>query len=190
MSDYTAPIRDMQFVIKELAGLDAVSAMPQFAEVNAELADAVLEEAGKFAAEVLAPLNTVGDTTGSKWKDGRVTTPPGFRAAYQKFVDGGWNGLSGPPEFGGQGLPHLVAMPVQEMWNSANMAFCLCPMLTSGVQEALKLHGSPEQQSRYLHKLTWGEGTGTMTLTEPQAGSDLSAVRTRAVPEGDHYRVS
>jgi alkylation response protein AidB-like acyl-CoA dehydrogenase len=118
-----------------------------------------------------------------------VTTPPGFKEAYRQFIAGGWNGLSGEAAYGGQGLPHVVSMPVQEMWNSANMAFCLCPMLTSGVLEAMKLKGPPGQKEKFLHKLTAGEWTGTMNLTEPQAGSDLSAVRTRAVPEGDHYRL-
>ncbi len=189
MSTYSAPLKDMQFAIKELAGLSEVSALPGCEEVNAELVDAVLGEAAKFAQEVLDPLNREGDKQGSKLADGRVTTPKGFKEAYWQFTEAGWNGLSGQPEYGGQGLPHVVAMPVQEMWNSANMSFCLAPMLTSGVLEALKTHGTAEQQRLYLQKLTSGEWTGTMNLTEPQAGSDLSAVRTRAVREGDHYRI-
>ena len=189
MSTYTAPLQDMQFVIKELVGLADITAMPDCAEVTDDLVDAVLEEAGKFAAGVLDPLNRSGDQQGAKLADFKVTTAPGFKEAYRQFIDAGWNGLGGEPEFGGQGLPHVVAMPVQEMWNSANMAFCLCPMLTSGVLSALKFKGSPEQKKTYLHKLTAGEWSGTMNLTEPQAGSDLSAVRTRAVPEGDHYRI-
>ena len=189
MSTYSAPLKDMQFAIKELAGLSEVSALPGCEEVNAELVDAVLGEAAKFAQEVLDPLNREGDKQGSKLADGRVTTPKGFMEAYRQFTEAGWNGLSGQPEYGGQGLPHVVAMPVQEMWNSANMSFCLAPMLTSGVLEALKTHGTAEQQRLYLQKLTSGEWTGTMNLTEPQAGSDLSAVRTRAVREGDHYRI-
>ncbi len=189
MSTYAAPIKDMQFVIKELVGLDDITAMPDCAEVTGDVVDAVLEEAAKFAAEVLDPLNRSGDKQGARLVDGKVTTPQGFKDAYQQFVAGGWNGLSGQTELGGQGLPHVVAMPVQEMWNSANMAFCLCPMLTSGVLEALKLRGTPEQQKTYGAKLTAGAWSGTMNLTEPQAGSDLSAVRTRAVPEGDHYRI-
>jgi alkylation response protein AidB-like acyl-CoA dehydrogenase len=187
MSTYTAPLQDMQFVIKDLVGLADITAMPDCAEVTEDLVDAVLDEAGKFAAGVLDPLNRTGDKQGAKLADSKVTSSPGFKEAYRQFIEGGWNGLSGQTEFGGQGLPHVVAMPVQEMWNSANMAFCLCPMLTSGVLEALKLKGTPEQKEKYLHKLTAGEWTGTMNLTEPQAGSDLSAVRTRAVPEGDHY---
>jgi len=189
MSTYAAPLKDMQFVIKELVGLEDITAMPDCAEVTGDVVDAVLEGAGKFAAEVLDPLNREGDKQGSKLLDGKVTAPQGFKEAYRQFITGGWNGLSGQTEFGGQGLPHVVAMPVQEMWNSANMAFCLCPMLTSGVLEALKLRGSPAQQQMYVPKLTSGAWCGTMNLTEPQAGSDLSAVRTRAVPEGDHYRI-
>jgi len=189
MSTYAAPVKDMQFVIKELVGLDQISAMPECAEVNAELVDAVLAEASKFAAAVLDPLNRGGDREGVRLVDGKVVVPQGFSEAYRQFVAGGWNGFSGETAFGGQGLPHVVAMPVQEMWNSANMAFCLCPMLTSGVLEALRLRGSAAQQKLFLPKLTSGEWCGTMNLTEPQAGSDLSAVRTRAVPEGDHYRI-
>lgn len=189
MSTYIAPLQDMQFVIKDLVGLADITAMPDCAEVTDDLVDAVLDEAGKFASGVLDPLNRVGDIDGAKLADSKVTSSPGFKEAYRQFVEGGWNGLSGQTEFGGQGLPHVVAMPVQEMWNSSNMAFCLCPMLTSGVLEALKLKGSDAQKEKYLHKLTSGEWTGTMNLTEPQAGSDLSAVRTRAVPEGDHFRI-
>ena len=189
MSTYTAPLQDMQFVIKELVGLADITAMPDCAEVTGDLVDAVLDEAAKFATGVLDPLNHTGDKTGARFADGSVTTPPGFKEAYRQFIAGGWNGLSGEAAYGGQGLPHVVSMPVQEMWNSANMAFCLCPMLTSGVLEALKLKGTPGQKEKFLHKLTAGEWTGTMNLTEPQAGSDLSAVRTRAVPEDDHYRL-
>jgi len=189
MSTYQPPLRDMRFVIHELVGLEGVTAAPQFADVTPDLVDQVLEEAGKFASGVLDPLNRSGDQQGAQWKDGAVTAPAGFQDAYRQFTDGGWNSLTGLPEYGGQGLPHLVAMAVEEMWNSANMAFCLAPMLTSGVLEALKLVGSDSQKALYLPKLTSGEWSGTMNLTEPQAGSDLSAVRTRAVPEGDHYRL-
>jgi alkylation response protein AidB-like acyl-CoA dehydrogenase len=189
MSTYTAPLKDMSFAIRELAGLAEVSALPGFSEVNAELVDAVLGEAGKFAHEVLDPLNREGDKQGAQLADGKVTAPKGFKEAYRKFIEAGWNGLGGEPEYGGQGLPHLIATPVQEIWKSANMALCLCPMLTSGVLEALKAHASPEQLKTYAGKLTAGVWTGTMNLTEPQAGSDLSAVRTRAEREGDHYRI-
>jgi 3-(methylsulfanyl)propanoyl-CoA dehydrogenase len=189
MSTYVAPLKDMQFAIKELAGLEEVSALPDCAEVNAELVDAVLGEAAKFGQEVLDPLNREGDKEGSKLVDGKVTAPKGFKEAYRKFIEAGWNGLAGLPEYGGQGLPHIVATPVQEIWKSTNMALCLAPMLTAGVLEALKAHASPEQRKTWVPKLTSGEWTGTMNLTEPQAGSDLSAVRTRAVREGDHYRI-
>ena len=146
MSTYAAPLQDMQFVIKELVGLADITAMPDCAEVTSDVVDAILEEAGKFAAEVLDPLNRSGDKQGAQLVDGKVTPPQGFTEAYRQFTAAGWNGLSGQTEFGGQGLPHVVAMPVQEMWNSANMAFCLCPMLNSGVLEALTLRGTPEQQ--------------------------------------------
>ncbi len=189
MSTYTAPLKDMQFALRELAGLSEVSALPGHGEVNAELADAVLGEAAKFAQEVLDPLSREGDQQGAQLADGRVTAPKGFKEAYRKFAEAGWNGIGGQPEYGGQGLPHVIAIPVQEIWKSANMALCLAPMLTSGVLEALKAHSSPEQKKIYMPRLTSGEWTGTMNLTEPQAGSDLSAVRTRAVPEGDHYRI-
>jgi len=189
VSTYAAPLKDMRFAIRELAGLSEVSALPGFGEVNAELADAVLAEAGKFAQEVLDPLNRDGDKQGARLADGKVIPPKGFKEAYRKFIEAGWNGLGGQPEYGGQGLPHLVATPVQEIWKSGNMALCLAPMLTSGVFEALRHHGSPQQQKTYLPKLTSGEWTGTMNLTEPQAGSDLSAVSTRAEREGDHYRI-
>jgi 3-(methylsulfanyl)propanoyl-CoA dehydrogenase len=189
MSTYTAPLKDMRFVINELVGLAEIAALPGREEVSADLVDAVLGEAAKFAREALEPLNRSGDQQGARFDNGKVAAPAGFAQAYKQFVEAGWNGLSGQPEFGGQGLPHLVAMPVQEIWNSANMAFCLCPMLTSGVLEALRIHGTPHQRQQYLPRLTAGEWTGTMNLTEPQAGSDLSAVRTRATPEGDHYRI-
>jgi 3-(methylthio)propanoyl-CoA dehydrogenase len=189
MSTYLAPLKDMQFVISELAGLEDVAALPGCGEVSADVVDAVLGEAAKFAQEVLDPLNRSGDRQGARFMDGKVVAPDGFAQAYRQFVAAGWNGLSGPAAFEGQGLPHLIAMPVQEMWNSANMAFCLCPMLTSGVVQALAHHASPAQQRAYLPRLVTGEWTGTMNLTEPQAGSDLSAVRASAVPESDHYRI-
>ena len=190
MSTYSAPLRDMQFAINELARLAEVTALPGYGEVNAELVAAVLDEAAKFAREVLDPLNRSGDRQGARFADGNVIAPDGFAEAYRKFATGGWTALAGEALYGGQNLPHLVSMPVQEIWNSANMAFCLCPMLTTGVVEAMRIHASPEQRERFLPKLTSGEWAGTMNLTEPQAGSDLSAVRTRATPEGDHYRLT
>ena len=189
MSTYTAPLKDMQFAITAFAGLDGVAALPGCEEVNAELVEAVLTEAGKFAQGVLDPLNRIGDTQGARWQDGVVSAPDGFKEAYRQFTEAGWNSLGAATEYGGQGLPHCLSMPLQEMWNSANMAFCLCPMLTTGVQEALSHHGSKALRDTYLPKLVSGEWTGTMNLTEPQAGSDLSAVRASATPEGDHYRI-
>jgi acyl-CoA dehydrogenase len=189
MTTYLAPVRDMRFVMNELAGLAQLQSLPGFAEATPDLVDAVLEEAAKLAAEVLAPLNKPGDAQGARLGKEGVIAADGFAAAYRKFVEGGWNGLGGDPEFGGQGLPALVLAAAVEMWNAANMSFALCPLLTIGAMEAIKAHGSDELKSRYLPKLVSGEWTGTMNLTEPQAGSDLSAVRTRAVPEGDHFRL-
>ncbi len=185
MRDYAAPLRDMQFVLRELAPLDDVARLPGCGDVNLELAEAILKEAGKLAAGVLSPLNVVGDREGARVADGEVTTPRGWRDAYRQFVDGGWNALSCNPEYGGQGVPRLVSALVEEMWNGANVSFALCPMLTRGAIEALELKGSEELKRTYLPKLVSGEWAGTMVLTEPQAGSDLSAVRTRAVPQKD-----
>jgi alkylation response protein AidB-like acyl-CoA dehydrogenase len=189
MTTYIAPVRDMQFVIRELAGLEQLTGLPGYEEATPELAEAVLEEAAKLASEVLAPLNKTGDERGASLTRDGVVAAQGFGAAYRQFVENGWNGLGGDPEYGGQGLPGLIAAATVEIWNSANMAFALCPLLTAGATEALKQHGSRELKARYLPKLVSGEWTGTMNLTEPQAGSDLSAVRTKAVPEGDHYRL-
>ncbi|MBT0961446.1 acyl-CoA dehydrogenase [Denitromonas iodatirespirans] len=185
MSEYVAPIRDMQFVMKELAGLDQVGQLPSFGDATEDLVDAVLEEAGKFANGVLSPLNRAGDQIGAKWADGKVTTAPGWQDAYRQFAESGWTSLACDPEYGGQGLPKLLSTAVMEMWKSANMAFSLCPMLTNGAIEALVLRGTDEQKSTYLTRMVSGEWTGTMNLTEPQAGSDLAAVRTRAEPQAD-----
>jgi alkylation response protein AidB-like acyl-CoA dehydrogenase len=185
MSDYNAPLKDMQFVLNELAGLAQVSALPGYAEATPDVIEAILEESGKFTRDVLAPLNFSGDQEGAQWADKSVTMPKGFKEAYAQFVENGWNALSGNPEFGGQGLPKVISAVVQEMWQSANMSFSLCPMLTMGGIEALELYGSEEQKATYLHHMVSGRWTGTMNLTESQAGSDLAAVRTRAVPQGD-----
>ena len=187
---YTAPIRDMEFVLTELADLAGIAGLPGYEQATPDLVSAVLEEAGKLAAEVLAPLNQIGDRDGSHAVDGEVRTPAGWKEAYRKFVEGGWNGLPLTPDYGGQGLPWLVATAVNEMWHAANMAFSLCPMLTQAAVEAIVTHGSAEQKALYLPPLISGDWTGTMNLTEPQAGSDLSAVRTKAVPQGDHYLIS
>ncbi|MCB1962001.1 MAG: acyl-CoA dehydrogenase [Rhodocyclaceae bacterium] len=190
MSDYAAPIRDMQFVMKELAGLSEVAALPGCEDASEDLVDAVLEEAGKFATGVLAPLNRSGDQQGARWADGEVTTAAGWQAAYTQFAEAGWTSLACDPEYGGQGLPKIVSTAVMEMWKSANMAFSLCPMLTTGAIEALMLRGTDAQKSLYLTRMVSGEWTGTMNLTEPQAGSDLAAVRSRAEPQADgSYKV-
>jgi acyl-CoA dehydrogenase len=188
MKEYSAPLRDMQFVLRELAPLEEVARLPGCGDMSLELADAILTEAARFAGDVLSPLNRVGDREGARLKDGEVVTATGWREAYRRFVDGGWNALSCHPDHGGQGVPRLVSALVEEMWNSANVSFALCPMLTHGAYEALELKGCEELKRTYLPKLTSGEWTGTMVLTEPQAGSDLSAVRTRAVrrPDGSY----
>ena len=183
---YAAPLADMRFTIDTVAGLDGEAA---------ELADQILEEAAKFAAGELDPLNQPADRTGSVLENGIVRTPPGFRDAYRQFVEAGWMGLSSDPEHGGQGLPLALATPVTEMWNSGCMSWALCPLLNAGAIDLLTEHGSPEQQRVYLRRLVSGEWTGTMNLTEPQAGSDLGALRSRAVPQhdarwGEHYRIS
>ena len=185
MSEYSAPLKDMRFVMQELAGLELVVALPGCEEATPDVVDAILEEAARFSGEVLSPLNRVGDTQGAKWKDKAVTTSPGFKEAYRQFVDNGWNGLGCDPEFGGQGLPRLLSTAVSEMWKASNHAFSLCPMLTQGAIEALMIAGTDEQKAAYLPSLVSGEWTGTMNLTEPSAGSDLAAVRSRAEPVGD-----
>jgi alkylation response protein AidB-like acyl-CoA dehydrogenase len=185
MSEYSAPLKDIRFVMQELAGLEQVVALPGCEEATPDVVDAILEEAARFSSEVLSPLNRLGDTNGAKWKDKVVTTTPGFKEAYRQFVDNGWNGLGCDPEFGGQGLPRLLSTAVSEMWKASNHAFSLCPMLTQGAIEALMIAGTDEQKAAYLPNLVSGEWTGTMNLTEPSAGSDLAAVRTRAEPVGD-----
>jgi alkylation response protein AidB-like acyl-CoA dehydrogenase len=185
MSEYLAPLKEMRFVMQELAGLDQVVSLPGCEEASPDVVDAILEEAARFSGEVLSPLNRVGDRDGAKWKDTVVTTSPGFKEAYRQFVDNGWNGLGCDPEFGGQGLPKLLSTAVSEMWKAANHAFSLCPMLTQGAIEALMIAGTDEQKAAYLPNLVSGDWTGTMNLTEPSAGSDLAAVRSRAEPVGD-----
>jgi 3-(methylthio)propanoyl-CoA dehydrogenase len=185
MSTYRAPVKDMLFCMQELADLEAVSRLPGFEEAGIDTAAAVLEEAAKFSENVLAPLNREGDLKPSSWKDGVVSSTPGFRQAFRQFAEGGWQGLQHPVEFGGQGLPKTIAAACIEMINSANLSFALCPLLTDGAIEALLTAGSPEQQQRYIPKMVAGDWTGTMNLTEPQAGSDLAMVRSRAEPQPD-----
>src|SRR5271155_4569970 len=187
---YAAPLADMRFVLEEIAAIDEVASLPGYEAASADLVAAILGQAAKLAETVLAPLNQPADQIGSVLENGVVRTPPGFREGYAHYVEGGWNGLTGDPEYDGQGLPFALAAPVTEMWNSACMSFALCPLLNHGAVEMLNAHGSPEQKQRYLGKLVSGEWTGTMNLTEPQAGSDLGALTTRAVPSGDHYRIT
>ncbi len=190
MSDYRPPVQDMEFVLRELVDLGGLAALPGYEDVSPELAASVLEEAGKIAAEVVAPLNRTGDLEGARLENGEVVTAPGWQGAYRALVDGHWIGVSSDPAYGGMGLPGAVGAAVQEMWQAANMAFALCPMLTQSAVKALSTCGSEEQKAKYLHKLVNGEWAGTMNLTEVAAGSDLGAIRTRAVKTGDHYLVS
>ncbi len=182
---YVAPIKDMLFDIEHLANIAQVSQLPGFEDAGLETAQAVLEECAKLNEGVIAPLNVAGDTNPSAWKDGAVTTTPGFKDAYKQYAEGGWQGLQHPADFGGQGLPKTIGAACGEMLNSANLSFALCPLLTDGAIEALLTAGSDELKATYLEKLISGEWTGTMNLTEPQAGSDLSLVRTRAEPQPD-----
>ena len=182
---YTAPVKDMMFNIQHLANLEQVAQMPGFEDAGLETAQAVLEECAKLTGGVIAPLNVEGDRNPSSWKDGVVTATPGFKEAYKQFAEGGWQGLQHPADWGGQGLPKTIGAACGEMVNSANMSFALCPLLTDGAIEALLTAGSDELKTIYLEKLVSGEWTGTMNLTEPQAGSDLAAVRTRAEPQPD-----
>ncbi len=190
MPAYTAPVAEMRFVIGAVTGFDRVRALPRFADVSDDLLAAVLTEAGRFGSEVLAPLNPVGDRLGAELHDGTVTTPAGFIDAYRQFVEGGWPTLKFAAADGGQGLPRVLSTAVAEIWTAANMAFALCPMLTEAVAEALARYGSPALKAAYLPKLITGEWAGTMNLTEPQAGTDLALVRTRAVADGAHYRIT
>lgn len=191
MADYNAPLRDMQFVINELVPLSEITALPGCEDAGEDLVNAILDEAAKFAGGVLGPLNWTGDRHGCTWSPQGVTTPPGFKDAYRQFAEAGWIGLGCDPAYGGQGLPALVATAVSEMWHSSNMAFTLCPMLTAGATEAISHHGSDEQKAMYLPRLVSGEWAGTMNLTEPNAGSDLSVVAAKAVPQADgSFRIS
>ena len=182
---YVAPLQDMLFNMEHLAGLDQVAQLPGFEEAGLDTAQAVLEECAKFAQGVVAPLNRPGDLAPSSWKDGVVTTSEGFKQAFRQYAEGGWQGLQHPVDFGGQGLPKTIGAACVEMLNAANLSFALCPLLTDGAIEALLTAGSDALKSTYLEKLVTGQWTGTMNLTEPQAGSDLALVRTRAEPQGD-----
>lgn len=181
MPGYRPPITDMKFLLEHVTPLAKIGRP----DLDAGMVDAILEEAGKLAEGVLAPLNATGDQVGAQWNNGEVTTAPGFKDAYTQYCQGGWNAVPFDPEFGGQGLPWLLSFPVQEMWQGANLSFGLCPLLNQGAVDAIHIHGTKEQQELYLPKLISGEWTGTMNLTEPQAGSDLALLRSRAQPNGD-----
>jgi len=186
MPDYRPPVADMKFLLEHVTKLTEIGRD----DLDSGMIDAILSEAGKLAGDVLGPLNKTGDQVGATWKTGadgkgEVTTAPGFKAAYQQYCEGGWNAVPFDPEFGGQGLPWLMSFPVQEMWQAANMSFGLCPLLNQGAVDAISHHGSDALKTAYLAKLISGEWTGTMNLTEPQAGSDLALLRSKAVPQGD-----
>ncbi|MEP3588112.1 MAG: acyl-CoA dehydrogenase family protein, partial [Marinobacter sp.] len=187
MADYQAPLRDMSFVLNEMFDAPALwASLPRIAEnVDPETADAILEEAGKITSGVLAPLNREADEQGCKWDEGEVTSPEGFKEAYQTIVEGGWNGLGGNPEFGGMGMPKTLVAQFEEMMQGANMAFGLAPMLTAGACLALNAHGSQELKEKYLPNMYSGVWSGAMDLTEPHAGTDLGIIRTKAEPNDD-----
>lgn len=190
MSAYKAPVDEMMFVLREIADLQGVSQLPGYGDASADLVAAILDEAGKFASGVLAPLNAVGDREGCVQDAGQVRTATGFKDAYDQFCEMGWNGLAAPEDWGGQDLPWLVSSAVSEIWNAANLSFALCPMLTQGAVELLLDEGQDDLKQTFLPKMVSGQWTGTMNLTEPQAGSDLGAVNTRAVPDGNAYRLT
>ncbi|MCO6409586.1 MULTISPECIES: acyl-CoA dehydrogenase [Hoeflea] len=187
---YRAPVDEIAHTLKSVAGLRKALETERFGDLGEDLVDAILAEAGRFSSDEIAPLNEIGDKHGAVLKDGAVTTPPGWKDLYKNWIDGGWNGLTGPEEFGGQGLPMLLSVAALEMWNSGSLAFGIGPTLTMGAVEALEKHASDELKARYLEKLVTGEWMGTMNLTEPQAGSDLNALKARAEPNGDGtYRI-
>ncbi len=187
---YKAPVEEIAFTLKHVAGLREALQTGRLGDLGEDLVDAILQEAGRFATEEVAPLYKAGDETGAVLKDAAVTTPPGWKDLYGRWIEGGWNALTGPEEYGGQGLPMMLSVGVLEMWNSASMAFGIGPTLTMGAVEALDKHASDDLKRTYLEKLVSGEWMGTMNLTEPQAGSDLNALRARAEPAGDGtYRI-
>ncbi|TNE76408.1 MAG: acyl-CoA dehydrogenase [Gammaproteobacteria bacterium] len=190
MTDYKAPVDDMNFLLNQVLGMDEIAQLPGFEEATPDMVEAILTEAARFFGEVVAPTNQPADQQGSKLDGTTVVTAPALDGIYRQLTEAGWSSLTGDVNYGGQGMPMLLSVAVDEMSQSANMSFGLCPMLTKGVVTALSLYGSDAQKDFYLPKLISGEWAGTMNLTEPQAGSDLAAVRTKAVPEGDHYRIS
>ncbi len=187
---YTPPIEEMRFALEAVAELGRLRCLPGGDAIEADTVGQILDEAGKLARDIVAPLNRIGDKTGSKLENGVVRTPPGWRDAYRAFAEGGWNTLAFDPAHGGQGLPWGVALAVHEMWESANLSFALCPLLTAGAIDLLQSHGSEAQKAIYLPQMIAGTWTGSMNLTEPQAGSDVGALKTRAAPDGDHFKIT
>lgn len=189
MADYKAPVSELSFVINDLLNINQLTSIPSFAEATPDLIDAVIDEAGKFAADVIAPINRIGDIQHSKASNGDVITPDGFKEAYQMFIDNGWLSLAQPTQFGGQGLPFTLHMAASEFWNSANISLALCPMLSAGAIDALVAHGSDELREKFLPNMISAKWSGTMNLTESHAGSDLSSLKTKATPHDDHYLI-
>jgi alkylation response protein AidB-like acyl-CoA dehydrogenase len=189
MTDYSYPYKDAEFILRDLIDFDRLCSDAGLEDMNCELVSAVLEEASRLAGEVIAPLNAVGDHEGARLEEGGVRETPGFAGAYRQYVEGGWSALPFDEEYGGQGMPKVVATAAEEIWQTANLSFSLCPLLTHGAVDAIEQHASEELKAAYLPKLVSGEWTGTMNLTESQAGSDLAAVACRAMPEGDHFRI-
>ena len=190
MTDFQAPVQDMRFALSHIADIDRIAAFPGYEDATPDIIDAIIEEAGKFAEQVLAPLNQSGDQQGCRLENGIVHTPDGFKEAFQQMSESGWHGISLPQEFGGQGLPYVLTIAATEMWSGANMAFCLVPQLAQSATELLVQHGSESQKAAYLPNIVAGKWVTTMYLTEPQAGTDLGLLRTKAIPDGDHYKIS
>lgn len=184
---YTAPLKDIQFALRHIANIDRIGQLPGYEHASPDMVEAILNEAARLAAEVWAPTNRAGDLQGSKLVGEGVKTPDGFKDAFTQYAQGGWSAFGADPAHGGQGLPHALGFAVNEMWQAGNLALSLCPMLTSAAIEAIEIHGTEEQKKRYTEKMISGEWTGSMQMTEPQAGTDLAAVRTIAKKNGDHY---
>lgn len=188
---YRAPVKQIRFTLESIAGISSLYGNSAFSDLNDDMLGPILEEAGRYASEVIAPLNRIGDVEGARLDAGRVRLPTGFEEAYRGFVASGWGGLTGPGKFGGQAMPHSLGLAVQEMWHGASMAFGLCPLLSQGAIEALTIHGSEQQKETYLPRLISGEWTGTMNLTEPHAGSDVGALKAKAIRQADgSYKIT
>jgi len=191
MPEYVSSLRDIKFVLRHIVGIDEIIEYPGFEHVDAATINSALDEAGRFMADLIAPTNRIGDEQGATFNDGAVTTPDEFHTAWKQYTAAGWSAVSGPAEYGGHGFPETVGFAVSEMFVTANLAFSLNPMLTGSAITLLRDHGSEEQKARFLEKLVVAEWTGTMVLTEPQAGSDLGAIHTRAEANGDGtYRIT